>query len=76
MAWVDSVYAGATVEALTNWAKQMWWPIWIRQSHVNYVGMWKRRFEKEDQNAEKELSTEGICLTTNESIKAKMEDDE
>jgi len=38
---------------LIQWAEDMWWHIWIRQSHTNYVGMWKRRFEKEDKKAEK-----------------------
>lgn len=53
MAWTDAVYAGATEEILVKWAKEMWWLIWIRQSHVNYIGMWKKRFEKEDKKAEK-----------------------
>jgi hypothetical protein len=32
----------------------MWWHIWVRQSHVNYVGMWKKRFKREDWKAEKD----------------------
>ncbi|CAO2650959.1 Nn.00g092560.m01.CDS01 [Neocucurbitaria sp. VM-36] len=53
MHWTDATYAGATEEFLTKWAGDMWWHIWIRQSHVNYVGMWKKRFEKADKLAYK-----------------------
>lgn len=49
MCWTDAVYAEATEHDLFEWAKHMWWPIWVRQSHVNHMGMWKRRFEKEDK---------------------------
>lgn len=45
MCWSDS---GASDEMLKGWAKNMWWTIWVRQSRINYVGMWKKRFEKED----------------------------
>ncbi|KAG9383357.1 hypothetical protein A1F94_005268 [Pyrenophora tritici-repentis] len=47
--WVEAVHYGATDDVLVTWAKDMWWPIWVRQSYVNYVGMWKRKFEKEDK---------------------------
>ncbi|KAH7090615.1 hypothetical protein FB567DRAFT_491534 [Paraphoma chrysanthemicola] len=53
MQWMDFVYAGATDEDLTSWAEEMWQHVWVRQSHVNYVGMWKKRFEKEDRKAAK-----------------------
>lgn len=52
MCWTDAAYAGATDEVLVHWAKEMWWCVWSRQSRVNYVGMWKRRFEKEDRKSE------------------------
>ncbi|KAF2131109.1 hypothetical protein P153DRAFT_313451 [Dothidotthia symphoricarpi CBS 119687] len=53
MHWTDARYAGATDDVLTKWARDMWWHVWVRQSYVNYVGMWKKRFEKEDKKAEK-----------------------
>jgi hypothetical protein len=53
MHWTDATYAGATDEVLVKWAKDMWWHVWVRQSHTNHVGMWKRRFEKEDLKAER-----------------------
>lgn len=51
--WTEATDAGATEQDLVEWAEVMWWHIWIRQSHTNYVGMWKMRFEKEDKKAEK-----------------------
>ncbi|KAI8934626.1 hypothetical protein NX059_008319 [Plenodomus lindquistii] len=51
MHWADAAYAGATDEVLVDWAENMWWSIWIRQSHVNFIGMWKKRLEKEDRKA-------------------------
>jgi hypothetical protein len=36
----------------------MWWCIWVRQAAVNYVGMWKRRFEKEDSKKTREVESE------------------
>lgn len=36
----------------------MWWCIWVRQAAVNYVGMWKRRFEKEDSKKIREVESE------------------
>ena len=50
MCWSDS---GASDEVLVKWVKVMWWGIWVRQCYVNHVGMWKRRFEKEDSKVEK-----------------------
>jgi hypothetical protein len=44
--WVDATQAGATDQVLITWVKGMWWHIWIRQYHQNYVGMMKRRMEK------------------------------
>ncbi|KAJ4297752.1 hypothetical protein N0V90_005647 [Kalmusia sp. IMI 367209] len=55
MCWSDS---GASDEILVKWAKEMWWGIWVRQCYVNYVGMWKRRFEKDDVKAEKARKSE------------------
>ncbi|CAE7023650.1 hypothetical protein PTNB73_02184 [Pyrenophora teres f. teres] len=51
--WVEAVQYGATDDVLVTWAKDMWWLIWVRQSHVNHAGMWKRRFEKEDKKKKK-----------------------
>lgn len=50
MCWSDS---GASDDVLTKWVSEMWWGIWVRQAWVNYVGMWKKRLEKEDAKAEK-----------------------
>jgi hypothetical protein len=47
--WTDAVYAGATDVDLVRWASEMWWCVWVRQAAVNYVGMWKKRFGKEDE---------------------------
>ncbi|KAF2748565.1 hypothetical protein M011DRAFT_485816 [Sporormia fimetaria CBS 119925] len=44
---------GCEDEELARWARKMWWVVWARQSRVNYVGMWRRRFNKEDAQAEK-----------------------
>jgi hypothetical protein len=52
MNWAGS---GAEDEELLKWVKEMWWPIWKRQCRVNYVGMWKKRFEKEDKKKAKEM---------------------
>lgn len=57
MRWTDS---GASDEVLVEWAQEMWWGIWKRQSWVNYVGMWKRRFEKEDAKAAKEAQRRAV----------------
>ena len=51
--WTYATYAGATDKILTDWVGEMWWHIWLRQSHTNYVGMWKSKFAKEHQKAEK-----------------------
>lgn len=48
MYWADAVYAGATEEVLLRWAREEWWGTWARQVVVNYMGMWRRRFEKEE----------------------------
>lgn len=48
MDWAGS---GAEDAVLVKWAKEIWWHVWARQLRVNYVGMWKRRFEKEDRKA-------------------------
>lgn len=55
MTWANAAYAGATNKVLVHWAKDMWWPVWQRQSRVNYVGMWKRKFEKEDKKLAKSV---------------------
>lgn len=58
MQWMDVKYAGATDNELVRWVRSMWWCIWVRQAAVNYVGMWKRRFEKEDSKKIKEVESE------------------
>jgi hypothetical protein len=39
---------------LVQWAMEMWWVVWGRQCRVNYQGMWKVRFAKEDKKRERE----------------------
>ena len=51
MNWVDSE---ASDEILISWAKEMWWCVWVRQCWVNYTGMWKSRFAKEDEKLARE----------------------
>jgi hypothetical protein len=58
MQWTDVTYAGATDDDILRWAERMWWCIWVRQAAVNYVGMWKRRFEKEDSKKMREVESE------------------
>jgi hypothetical protein len=52
--WSDAVHHGAKEDSLVQWAKVYWWCIWTRQSRKNYVGMWNKRFEKENRKMEKE----------------------
>ncbi|KAJ4368999.1 hypothetical protein N0V83_006081 [Neocucurbitaria cava] len=73
MHWTDATYAGATEEVLTTWAKEMWWHIWVRQSHVNYVGMWKKRFEKADKQAEKTRLEEEARAEAEKLVEEKRE---
>jgi hypothetical protein len=75
MHWTEAAHAGATDKMLVDWAKEMWWPVWIRQSHVNYVGMWKRRFGNDDKKAAKKKSEEEAkaeAETLAEATKDKM----
>jgi hypothetical protein len=79
MQWTDAAHAGATDKMLVEWAKEMWWPIWVRQSHVNYVGMWKRRFDNDDKKAEKKKAaeeakaeTEGLAEANKEKMMARL----
>ncbi|KAG9185781.1 hypothetical protein G6011_07112 [Alternaria panax] len=72
MLWTDAVFVGAADEVLVQWARDTWWCAWVRQAAVNYVGMWKRRFAKEDdkkkakgleedvESGEKMLGTEAV----------------
>ncbi|KAF2178712.1 hypothetical protein K469DRAFT_598713 [Zopfia rhizophila CBS 207.26] len=46
MDWADS---GASDEVLVKWAREMWWACWVRQGVRSWVGMWKRRLEREDK---------------------------
>ncbi|CAI6339235.1 unnamed protein product [Periconia digitata] len=48
MSWSDSIMSD---EILVKWVEKVWVVAWWRQSWVNYVGMWRRRFEKEDMKA-------------------------
>lgn len=48
MFWSDSIMGD---DALVQWVEKAWAAAWWRQCCVNYVGMWKMRFEKEDKKA-------------------------
>lgn len=58
MNWADATYLSATDRVLLDWAKEMWWHMWIKQSHTNYVGMWNKKFEKEDRGKERQREEE------------------
>lgn len=65
--WQDS---GVQEEVLANWLKKVWWGVWERQGLINFVGMWKRRLEKEETKREKErLRTEQARLEREETNK-------
>ncbi|XPS72300.1 hypothetical protein M3J09_004467 [Ascochyta lentis] len=51
--WRDAIARGFGEGALVQWARDVWWCVWVRQCVVNWRGMWARRFEKEDVKAEK-----------------------
>jgi hypothetical protein len=73
MQWTDAAHAGATGKMLIKWAKDMWWPVWVRQSHVDYIGMWKRRFENDDKKAEKKkLEEEAKAEASREKMVARL----
>jgi hypothetical protein len=57
MQWMDVKYAGATDDEVVRWVGSMWWCIWVRQAAVNHVGMWRRRFEKEDSRRMREVES-------------------
>ncbi|CAN9433159.1 unnamed protein product [Alternaria sp. RS040] len=57
MQWTDVKYAGATDDELVRWAGSMWWCIWVRQAAVNYMGMWRKRFEKGDSRRMREVES-------------------
>lgn len=73
MSWTDATYLGATEKMLVEWVEEMWWHIWIRQSHTNYVGMWKKRFEKEDRKKERMKEEEEAKQKAEELVKANKE---
>jgi hypothetical protein len=73
MHWTDATYAGTTDKILVEWARDMWWHVWVRQCHVNYVGMWKRRFEKEDKNTEKKRQEEEAKAEAEKTTKGNRE---
>jgi hypothetical protein len=58
MAWAE---CEAPDSVLVTWATEMWWPIWVRQCHVNYVGMWERKFEKALAKKMQQHKEEGEC---------------
>jgi hypothetical protein len=67
MAWADTEVED---KVLVDWAREMWWPIWVRQCHVNYVGMWKRKFEKaEAKEAKKRMEEKDGRLMVEEAEK-------
>ncbi|KAF2847794.1 hypothetical protein T440DRAFT_491768 [Plenodomus tracheiphilus IPT5] len=60
MHWAEAAHAGATDKALVEWAKNIWWLVWIRQSHVNYgdgEGEEGSRGEGEDDGEVKEAGS-------------------
>jgi hypothetical protein len=73
MQWTDATYAGATDKVLVKWAEEMWWHVWVRQSHTNYVGMWKKRFEKEDRKAERMREEESEKVKAQEMVEKEKE---
>jgi hypothetical protein len=67
MAWADTEVED---KVLVDWAREMWRPIWVRQCHVNYIGMWKRKFEKaEAKEAKKRIEEEDGRLRAEEAEK-------
>ncbi|KAL6710717.1 hypothetical protein ACN47E_007774 [Coniothyrium glycines] len=68
--WADAVDAGATVEQLAEWAREMWWCVWVRQCWVNYVGMWRRRFEREAAQRDIGMGEEERRETIRERLRA------
>ena len=72
MDWTSAKYLGASDQILIEWAKEMWWHTWIRQSHTNYVGMWKKRLKKEDSKAEKRRAEEEMRTKSEKLIKARL----
>ncbi|KAF3046147.1 hypothetical protein E8E12_011375 [Didymella heteroderae] len=51
--WRCAIEAGFNEEGLVKWAQDVWWSVWVRQCVVNWRGMWAKRFEKENAEAEK-----------------------
>ena len=43
---------------LVEWVQGMWGKVWVRQGAANWVGMWRRRFEKEGKGKEKKEGKE------------------
>ena len=70
MCWSD---CGVRDEILVSWVQEMWWGIWVRQAWVNYVGMWKRRFEKEDEKGKKQKKDEEAGKALEEKEQRDME---
>ena len=67
MKWAD---AEVEDRVLVEWAREMWWPIWVRQCHVNYVGLWKRKFEKaETREAKRRMEEEDAKLRAEDTEK-------
>jgi hypothetical protein len=50
--WLDAIESGFSEQGLVEWAREMWWAVWVRQCVVNWRGIWAKRFEKEDVKAE------------------------
>jgi hypothetical protein len=70
MKWAD---AEVEDRVLVEWAREMWWPIWVRQCHVNYVGMWKRKFEKAEAREAKRRMEEEVAKLRVEDTENEME---
>jgi hypothetical protein len=52
--WSTAFEGGTTEAELVEWAKEVWWCVWVRQCVVNWRGMWGKRFEKEDKKKAKD----------------------
>ncbi|RMZ71315.1 hypothetical protein GMOD_00005850 [Pyrenophora seminiperda CCB06] len=54
MRWIDAIYSGATGTDLIDWARDMWWRVWVRQTRWHYVQHWRSIMEEEDKKKAEE----------------------
>jgi len=50
-------------EVLVTWVKEMWWVVRGRQWRINWVGLWRKRMEREDKKKAKESAEKDKDLT-------------